>query len=76
MAKIDYEDVFTSVQWDLDKARYLLADVQKFFDIPDLEYPDREHVESIRNEYKHIAVMLGLLSDLIDKMNDTVSPLL
>lgn len=76
MAKIDYEDVFTSVQWDLDKAKYLLADVQKYFEAPDLEYPDREHVEAVRNEYKHIAVMLGLLSDLIAKMNDTISPLM
>lgn len=74
--KIDYEDVFTSLNWDLDKAKYLLADVQKFFDSPDLDYPDREHVEALHAEYKHIAVMLGLLSDLIGKMTDTVKPLL
>lgn len=73
--KVDYEDVFTGLRWDLEKASFLIADVQKFFDCPDREYPDREHVEAIRDEYKHIAVMLGLLSDLIDRMDDSIMPL-
>ena len=73
--KIDYEDLFTGLKWDLDKASFLIADVQKFFDCPDREYPDREHVEAIRGEYKHIAVMLGLLNDLVERMTDTVAPL-
>ena len=74
--KVDYEDIITDIQWDLDKARYLLADIQKYFECPDLEYPTREHIETIRNEYKHIAVMIGLLCDLVDKMNGTVLPLM
>lgn len=74
--KIDYEDFATGLRWDLDKASFLLTDLQKFFDCPDLDYPDREHIDNIRNEYKHIAVMLGLLSDLVERMTDAVHPML
>lgn len=74
--KVDYEDVFTSIQWDMDKAKYLIQDTQKFFDSPDLDYPDRDHIEAIRAEFKHIAVMLGLVSDMIIKVNETIAPLI
>lgn len=74
--KVNYEDVFGDMKWDLDKAKYLVADVQKFFDCPDLQYPPRENVEAIRSEYEHIAVMLGLLGDIVEKLTNTVTPLM
>lgn len=73
--RIDYEDVFADVLWDLDKAKYLLADLHGFFECPDLEYPDRETIDNIKCQYKHIVVMLDLLGDLIEKMATTVTPL-
>lgn len=72
--KVDYQDIFADVKWDLDKAKYLLADLQKYFDCPDLDFPPRENIESIHYEYKHIAVMIGLLDDLVDKLAATVNP--
>lgn len=74
--KVDYEDVFGKIQWDVDKAKYLLAILRGYFECPDLEYPPREKVEAIRYEYKHIAVNIGLLDDLISKIDDTISPLI
>ena len=76
MAKVDYEDVFGSIQWDLDKAKFLLFDLRTYFDSPDLEYPTREKVEAIRDEYKRIAVIAGLLSDIVEKLENTIEPLL
>ena len=73
--KPDYEEVFGGLAWDLDKAKYLLADIQNIFETADPEYPTRENIERIRSEYKHIFVMLGLMSDLVGKMNATVAPL-
>lgn len=72
----DYEEVFTTVAWDLDKAKYLVEDVQSFFETPDPDYPTRENLDGIKYEYKHILVMLGLLSDLVEKMADKVKPLM
>ena len=72
---IDYEELFGGLSWDLDKARYLLSDVQAIFETPDPDYPTRENVEGVRNEYKHILVMLGLLGDVIEKMTGKVKPL-
>jgi hypothetical protein len=74
--KVDYEDVFGSIKWDLDKAQCLLADLQAYFDSPDLDYPTRDKIDAIRGEYKHIAVIAGLLGDLVAKLEDTISPLL
>lgn len=74
--KIDYEDVATNVQFDLDKARYLLRDLQSIFDCPDPDYPPRERIESIRYDYKHIVIMLGLLSDVVEKLTTTITPML
>ena len=68
------DNTFVPFAWDLDKASYLLADIQEFFDCPDRDYPTREHIERLRAEFKHIAVMLGLLDDLINKMSDAVKP--
>lgn len=73
--RIDYEDVFADVLWDLDKAKYLLGDLHGYFECPDPEYPPRENVENIKYQYKHIVVMLDLLGDLIEKMTATVTPL-
>lgn len=73
--KIDYEDLFGSLGWDLDKMRYLLTDIQNLFETPDPEYPTRENIDKIKYEYKHILVMLGLLCDLVEKMTDKVKPL-
>ena len=72
---LDYEAIFGGLSWDLDKARYLLADIQNIFETPDPEYPTRENITRIRDEYKHIYVMLGLVSDLLQKMTDVVTPL-
>ncbi len=74
--KINYEDVFTSIKWDMDKAQYLLTMLREYFECPDLEYPPREKVEAIRYEFKHIAVNVGLLDDLTRKVSDTITPLL
>lgn len=72
--KIDYEELFGSLGWDLDKAKYLLNDIQSFFETPDPDFPTRENLDGIKYEYKHILVMLGLLSDLIEKMETAVKP--
>ena len=75
-AKIDYEDVFNAIKWDMDKAQCLLADLQAFFDCPDLDYPSRDKIDTIRNEFKHIAVIVGLLDDIAEKVSTTISPML
>lgn len=74
--KINYEDVFTSIKWDMDKAQYLLAMLRDYFECTDLEFPPREKIETIKYEFKHIAVNVGLLDDLVTKVNDTITPLL
>ena len=73
--KQNYEDIFGGLAWDLDKAKYLLTDIQNIFETADPEYPTRENIDRIRSEYKHIFVMLGLMSDLVEKMGATVAPL-
>lgn len=72
--KIDYEELFGSLSWDLDKAKYLLNDIESFFETPDPDFPTRENLDGIKYEYKHILVMLGLLGDLIKKMDAAVKP--
>ena len=76
MAGIDYEDVFTSVHWDLEKARYLLSDLREYFECPFPECPPGQCLENVRREFKHIVVVLGLLDDLVEKLDETVRPLL
>lgn len=73
---IDYEDIFTTIQWDMEKAAFLLDDTHEYFDCPDLDFPTRDTIESIRNDFKRIAVKIGLLEDLIDKTKSTISDLL
>ena len=74
--KIDYEDIFNGIKWDLDKAKYLLTDLHEYFECPDLDYPPRENIENIRTEFKRITVIVGLLNDLADKIDNTISPML
>ena len=73
---VNYEDVFTSIKWDMDKAAYLLDKLQEHFECPDLEFPTRDCIENIKYEFKSIAVNIGLLNDLITKVNATITPLL
>ena len=74
--KIDYEDVATNIKFDLDKARYLLNDLQSIFDCPDPDYPPRDRIDGIRYDYRHIVVMLGLLSDVVEKLTTTIKPMM
>ena len=74
--KPNYEDVFTSIKWDMDKALYLLTMLRNYFECADLDYPPREKIETIKYEYKSIAVNIGLLDDLVSKVSDTITPLL
>ncbi len=74
--KIDYEDILTTIHWDMVKAASLLDDIQNFFSCPDLEYPTREVVEAIRNDFKSIAVKISLVEDLTCKTRSTVTQLL
>lgn len=75
-ARFDYSDILGDVQWDLDKARYLLNDLQNYFECPDLEFPPREKLDTIHYEFKHIAVIVGLLKDMVDKVDNTIAPLI
>lgn len=74
--RIDYENIFTNIQWDMDKAAFLLDDIQDYFSCPDLDYPTRETIEGVRNDFKRIAVKIGLLEDLVFKTRETVDNLL
>lgn len=74
--KLDNKDILGIMKWDLDKAKYLLADIQKYFDCPDLQYPPRESIDTIKYEFEHVAIMMALLSDVIEKLTNTLSPML
>lgn len=77
MANItDYENILVASKWDLEKAACLLDDICPYFECPDLDYPPRNKLTTIRIDYKPIAVKLGLLDDLIDKLTASISTLL
>lgn len=74
--KIDYTDIFVNIKWDAEKAACLLEDLHSYFECPDLDFPPRNHIEAIRNDFHRIAIKIGLLEDLIDKLDTTAAAVL
>ena len=65
----DLESTANLIQEDCTNAKYLLDEVEAFFDCADLDNPGSEQMFAIRHSFSRINSFLRLTGDVVDKIN-------
>lgn len=74
MSNINDSSIIPVVQWEVDKARVIVNDLQDAFQCADADNVSEHKMRKIKFRYREIVAKLAIISDVLDNIDMVIIP--